>query len=257
MAVSLGPYVALYDPVTNAMLQALTTPECQSITSAYFVGYDGRYLAAVGQFDVVLWDLVTQTGEQWIELSTVLMIYIIFFLSKSNGTMLARHPSRPLFLILKRRHSLCSSESLQSPPKPPRPPASSSSDPIHHFPPAPTQFPSDSTVSRGIPSPAPAPRPSKTRLRSASSVSPKRGVLSFSDLSYRLHRRKGRRRRRSSEVLPLIRRGGRSSRTYLESLRLRMCPSSRSLWRLRLLSNLGTGRVWRISSMLRHTLCRL
>jgi NET1-associated nuclear protein 1 (U3 small nucleolar RNA-associated protein 17) len=62
LAVSAGPYVALYDPLTNALIQALTTPECDRILSCHFVGSSNRYLAARGQFDVILWDLLTHNG---------------------------------------------------------------------------------------------------------------------------------------------------------------------------------------------------
>lgn len=62
LAISLGPYVALYDPITTALRQALTSPECQVATSAHFVGRRGRYLAVVGGSELVLWDLVTQSG---------------------------------------------------------------------------------------------------------------------------------------------------------------------------------------------------
>ena len=61
LAVSLGPYVVLYDPVTNALLQVLATPECNRVVAAYFLGDTSRYLAVVGKLDVALWDLITQT----------------------------------------------------------------------------------------------------------------------------------------------------------------------------------------------------
>ncbi|KAI0068107.1 WD40 repeat-like protein [Artomyces pyxidatus] len=64
-AVSFGPYVSLYDPFTNALIQALTAPQsCDKVLSSHFVGHGGRYLAAVGSTDIVLWDLVTQSA-QW------------------------------------------------------------------------------------------------------------------------------------------------------------------------------------------------
>ncbi|THH12798.1 hypothetical protein EW146_g7353 [Bondarzewia mesenterica] len=59
-----GPYVVLYDPMTNAVLQVLATPECNSVISAHFLGSSSRYLAAIGQFDIAQWDLITQT-LQW------------------------------------------------------------------------------------------------------------------------------------------------------------------------------------------------
>ncbi|KAI0931755.1 hypothetical protein AcW1_000923 [Taiwanofungus camphoratus] len=60
-AIVLGPYVALYDPRTNALYHTLVYPECKQLSSAHFVGQDSRYLAAVGPRHVVLWDLVTRT----------------------------------------------------------------------------------------------------------------------------------------------------------------------------------------------------
>ncbi|TFY82077.1 hypothetical protein EWM64_g1935 [Hericium alpestre] len=64
LAVALGAYVVLFDPATNTLIQALTTPECETVSSAYFVGSGGRYLITASNFDIVLWDLVTQS-VQW------------------------------------------------------------------------------------------------------------------------------------------------------------------------------------------------
>lgn len=109
MAVALGPYLALYDPVTNALLQALTTPECQSISSAHFVGCDGRYLVAVGTLDVVLWDLVTQTGKVFLFHlgSSPLLIATPFFAvqwhyrSPSPIEAVIPHPKTETFALLQ------------------------------------------------------------------------------------------------------------------------------------------------------------
>lgn len=106
LAVALGPYVALYDPVTNALLQALTTLECQSISSAHFVGCDGRYLVAVGTLDVVLWDLVTQTGKHMFYLGSN-MLLIAFctvqwhYRSPSPIEAVIPHPKTETFALLQ------------------------------------------------------------------------------------------------------------------------------------------------------------
>ncbi|KAI0045205.1 WD40 repeat-like protein [Auriscalpium vulgare] len=63
LAVPFESSVAIYDPVTNALLHMLNTPESRGvIQSVCFVGEGGRYLAAVGLRDVVVWDLITQTA---------------------------------------------------------------------------------------------------------------------------------------------------------------------------------------------------
>lgn len=62
LAVSLGIYIVLYDPITCTSQRILTTPECPEVSSNYFVGTSGRYLAVVGGHDVALWDLVLQSG---------------------------------------------------------------------------------------------------------------------------------------------------------------------------------------------------
>jgi len=61
LCVSFGSHVALFDPVTNALHQILTSPHCKEVSSAFFVGQSSRYLAVVGARDVLLWDLVAQT----------------------------------------------------------------------------------------------------------------------------------------------------------------------------------------------------
>jgi NET1-associated nuclear protein 1 (U3 small nucleolar RNA-associated protein 17) len=66
MAVACGPYVPLYDPVTNALRQVLTCSECKHVVSVHFLGSSGRYLAIAGKRDLVLWDLVAQSGTQFI-----------------------------------------------------------------------------------------------------------------------------------------------------------------------------------------------
>ncbi|KAK0208756.1 WD40-repeat-containing domain protein [Desarmillaria ectypa] len=61
LAVSLGVYIVLYDPITCTSHRILTTPECPEVSSNYFVGTSGRYLAVVGGHDLALWDLVLQS----------------------------------------------------------------------------------------------------------------------------------------------------------------------------------------------------
>ncbi|KAG7452299.1 WD40 repeat-like protein [Guyanagaster necrorhizus] len=61
LAVSLGIYIVLYDPITCTSHRILTTPECPEVSSNFFVGTSGRYLAVVGGHDLALWDLVLQS----------------------------------------------------------------------------------------------------------------------------------------------------------------------------------------------------
>ncbi|KAI0031417.1 WD40-repeat-containing domain protein [Vararia minispora EC-137] len=66
LAVSLGPFVAFYDPSSSCLVRVLAIREtCPMVTSAHFLGAGGRYLAVVGKRDVVLWDLVVQRA-QWL-----------------------------------------------------------------------------------------------------------------------------------------------------------------------------------------------
>jgi NET1-associated nuclear protein 1 (U3 small nucleolar RNA-associated protein 17) len=55
--------VVLYDSLDNSVVQVLTTYECSKVIWAHFMGKTGRYLAAVGQHDVVIWDLILQCGR--------------------------------------------------------------------------------------------------------------------------------------------------------------------------------------------------
>lgn len=63
LAVSFGPYLTLYDPLTNILRQSLTFPGCKAVRLAHFIGRSGRYLAVMGAKDLVLWDLVKQCGK--------------------------------------------------------------------------------------------------------------------------------------------------------------------------------------------------
>ena len=62
LAVSLGPYVVLYDPSTMLVVKTLTCPECSVVQSAHFIGRSGRYIALRGPKDLILWDLVFDSG---------------------------------------------------------------------------------------------------------------------------------------------------------------------------------------------------
>lgn len=62
IAVSLGPYVALYDPNTMLVVKTLSCPECSTVLSTHFIGRSGRYIAIRGQRDLVLWDLICDSG---------------------------------------------------------------------------------------------------------------------------------------------------------------------------------------------------
>lgn len=64
LVVAFGTYVAIYDPSSNALIQAFTASELRGrIRSVSFLGDEGRFLAVAGHSDVVLWDLVKQKGE--------------------------------------------------------------------------------------------------------------------------------------------------------------------------------------------------
>lgn len=62
LAVAFGQYVVLYDPSTAITFRTIVCPECEVVSSAHFIGKDSRYLAIRGQKDLVLWDLVTESG---------------------------------------------------------------------------------------------------------------------------------------------------------------------------------------------------
>lgn len=67
LAVSLGRYVALYDPDTTALLHLWTSRGFPLVVSARFVGRNGRYVAIAGLKDVLLWDLIAESGAyRWL-----------------------------------------------------------------------------------------------------------------------------------------------------------------------------------------------
>lgn len=59
----MGPCVNLYDSALNVLRQVLTSHNCKAPSSAQFIGRSGRYLAVVGVWDVVLWDVPAQSGK--------------------------------------------------------------------------------------------------------------------------------------------------------------------------------------------------
>ncbi|KNZ77003.1 WD repeat-containing protein 75 [Termitomyces sp. J132] len=61
LAITFGPYVALYDSMTNDLYQTLVSPKGNTNRSAHFLGKEGRYLVVAGEHSVTLWDLITQT----------------------------------------------------------------------------------------------------------------------------------------------------------------------------------------------------
>ena len=63
VAVSVGPYVALYDPSSNVLCKTLTGSQCKQVNGSRFIGKSCRYLAVRGRFEVTVWDLVSQTSK--------------------------------------------------------------------------------------------------------------------------------------------------------------------------------------------------
>ncbi|KZT30806.1 WD40 repeat-like protein [Neolentinus lepideus HHB14362 ss-1] len=64
LVISFGAYVVLYDPTTCLVHCVLSSSHCKSASSAHFLGTEGRYLAVVGTYDVLIWNLITRT-VQW------------------------------------------------------------------------------------------------------------------------------------------------------------------------------------------------
>ena len=62
LAVATSSSVAVYDPDTTQLRQTLTAPECKAPTDVSFLGTTGRYMAVAGGNDLVVWDLLFQTG---------------------------------------------------------------------------------------------------------------------------------------------------------------------------------------------------
>ncbi len=62
VAVAFGPYVTLWDSLSNTLLDTLTCAEVPLVLDLCFVGRDGRQLAAVGSRGVLLWDLISRSS---------------------------------------------------------------------------------------------------------------------------------------------------------------------------------------------------
>jgi len=88
LVVGYGAYVAIYDPLSNALIQAFAASELRGqVRSIHFLGNDGRFLAVAGLSDVVLWDLVTQKGK--------LYTYLILLAFKDPDTDLPSSMASP------------------------------------------------------------------------------------------------------------------------------------------------------------------
>ena len=61
LTVSIGNSVVLYDPDTNAVQQSFVVQECHQPFEAHFIGRS-RYLAVMGGVDLVVWDVLSQSG---------------------------------------------------------------------------------------------------------------------------------------------------------------------------------------------------
>ena len=62
LAIPIGGSVIIYDPNTNAVLQSFVIQECRQPSEAHFIGRSGRYLAIMGGVDLVVWDVLSQSG---------------------------------------------------------------------------------------------------------------------------------------------------------------------------------------------------
>ncbi|KAJ7070869.1 WD40 repeat-like protein [Mycena amicta] len=58
LAVTTPLQIALFAPSTNQLLHTLAYPESGKAHSSHFIGKGGRYVAVVGEKEVILWDLV-------------------------------------------------------------------------------------------------------------------------------------------------------------------------------------------------------
>ncbi|KAL4267947.1 WD repeat-containing protein 75 [Pleurotus pulmonarius] len=89
LAASCGPHVALYEPSTSALLCNLTSPQCKNITSTYFIGRSGRYLATMSLVSVTLWDVVSQT-VRWRFVSSQPLDFLVPHSSCDSFVLLAK-----------------------------------------------------------------------------------------------------------------------------------------------------------------------
>ncbi|KAJ7225364.1 WD40 repeat-like protein [Mycena pura] len=69
LAVTLPRRVALFTPSNNALRHTLTSPGSGSFNAAHFIGKAGRYLAVIGDVDLLLWDLVDRS-VRWHHISS-------------------------------------------------------------------------------------------------------------------------------------------------------------------------------------------
>ncbi|KAG8956137.1 hypothetical protein FRC03_010903 [Tulasnella sp. 419] len=63
LAVAQGMFITLWDASSNVLVRALTTMATKSISSFAFLGNAGRYIAASGADQIIVWDLVTSKGR--------------------------------------------------------------------------------------------------------------------------------------------------------------------------------------------------
>lgn len=63
MIVAQGPFVTLWDPASNALINTLSCPEVVTVLDVASIGPHGRYLAVSGARGVVLWDLVLGSSK--------------------------------------------------------------------------------------------------------------------------------------------------------------------------------------------------
>lgn len=93
MAVASGAYVVLYDPNTALALRTIMCPECEVVSSVSFIGKASRYLAIRSHTDLVLWDLITESGTSG--MGTITYNFKLNYSSSSLALseLIADHPS--------------------------------------------------------------------------------------------------------------------------------------------------------------------
>ncbi|PCH33944.1 WD40 repeat-like protein [Wolfiporia cocos MD-104 SS10] len=92
-AISVGIHVVLYEALSNALYQVLTSPDCSQVSSAHFVGPSGRYITVAGSVDLMLWDLLTKSMQWHYRSSSVLDQVIV-------------NPKEEIFALLERAPTL-------------------------------------------------------------------------------------------------------------------------------------------------------
>lgn len=58
LAVAQGPFLTLWEPVSNSLIAALSCPEVKAAQQLEFVGRQGRYVAVGSGTTLIIWDLV-------------------------------------------------------------------------------------------------------------------------------------------------------------------------------------------------------